>query len=136
MLAVSENKYLEPSGLAGMFGPIQLFRQKREGAIVRNITWNMPYMSSGEREEHGSKEEMAAYNRIGADLLKNKQTVKGFSVTIFVRVLTFRESGVNSENKELNLHTLYTKHNRESWSGFGDICRLLFLKKRQKPWKG
>lgn len=47
------------------------------------------------------KDEMAAYNRIGADLLKNemknKQTVKRFSVTIFVRVLTYRESGVNSE---------------------------------------
>ncbi|MCY7827434.1 D-serine ammonia-lyase [Bacillus spizizenii] len=73
MLAVSESKYLEPSALAGMFGPIQLLsteegrrysrKHKLEHAV--HVVW-------GTGGSMVPKEEMVAYNRIGADLLKNE----------------------------------------------------------------
>lgn len=51
MLAASESKYLEPLLLPACSDRFSSFRLKKEDAIVRNIRWNMPYMSSGEREE-------------------------------------------------------------------------------------
>ncbi|MBY4604474.1 D-serine ammonia-lyase [Bacillus sp. SPARC3] len=73
MQAVSEKKYLEPSALAGMFGPVQLFSteegrsfsQKHNMEHAVHVVW-------GTGGSMVPKEEMAAYNRIGADLLKNE----------------------------------------------------------------
>lgn len=73
MLAVSENQYLEPSALAGMFGPIQLFSteegrrcmQKHHMEHAVHVVW-------GTGGSMVPQEEMAGYNRIGADLLKNE----------------------------------------------------------------
>ncbi|ADP32969.1 serine dehydratase [Bacillus atrophaeus] len=40
MLADSENKYLEPSALAGMFGPVQLFTTEEGSVIFKTINCN------------------------------------------------------------------------------------------------
>ncbi|MGF7532709.1 D-serine ammonia-lyase [Bacillus mexicanus] len=73
MLAVTENQYLEPSALAGMFGPVQLFsteegrryRQKYEMEHAVHVVW-------GTGGSMVPQEEMAAFNQIGAGLLKNE----------------------------------------------------------------
>ncbi|NTU25211.1 D-serine ammonia-lyase [Bacillus tequilensis] len=73
MLAVSENQYLEPSALAGMFGPVQLFSTEEGRRCIRkhhmehaiHVVW-------GTGGSMVPPEEMAAYHRIGADLLENE----------------------------------------------------------------
>lgn len=40
------------------------------------------------------------------------------------------------KNKELNLHTLYTKHNRESWSGFGGHLSIAVSEEEAKAVEG
>ncbi|MCY7783186.1 MULTISPECIES: D-serine ammonia-lyase [unclassified Bacillus (in: firmicutes)] len=73
MLAVSENKYLEPSALAGMFGPVQLFSTEEGRRFSQK--YNMKHAVHVVWGTGGSmvpKEEMAAYNRIGAGLLENE----------------------------------------------------------------
>ncbi|MBD5027383.1 type I pantothenate kinase, partial [Xanthomonas citri pv. citri] len=40
------------------------------------------------------------------------------------------------KNKELNLHTLYTQHNRESWSGFGGHLSIAVSEEEAKAVEG
>ncbi|MEC1749921.1 D-serine ammonia-lyase [Bacillus mojavensis] len=75
LLALSENKHLEPSALAGMFGPVQLFlaetgKHYMSENDLRHSMKNAVHVVWGTGGSMVPKEEMAAYNRIGADLLK------------------------------------------------------------------
>lgn len=77
LLALSENKHLEPSALAGMFGPVQLFlsdtgKHDMSENDLRHSMKNAVHVVWGTGGSMVPKEEMAAYNRIGADLLKGK----------------------------------------------------------------
>ncbi|MEC1661893.1 D-serine ammonia-lyase [Bacillus halotolerans] len=74
LLALSENKHLEPSALAGMFGPVQLFlsetgKYDMSENDLRHSMKNAVHVVWGTGGSMVPKEEMAAYNRIGADLL-------------------------------------------------------------------
>lgn len=78
MLADSENKYLEPSALAGMFGPVQLFTTEEgkrylQANQLQSKMKNAVHIIWGTGGSMVPRGEMETYHRIGSALINSKK---------------------------------------------------------------
>ncbi|ATO28395.1 hypothetical protein RA13_10450 [Bacillus atrophaeus] len=78
MLADFENKYLEPSALAGMFGPVQLFTTEEgkrylQDNQLQSKMKNAVHIIWGTGRSMVPRGEMETYHRIGSALINSKK---------------------------------------------------------------
>ncbi|MBJ7896824.1 hypothetical protein JEM62_13040 [Bacillus atrophaeus] len=78
MLADFENKYLEPSALAGMFGPVQLFTTEEgkrylQDNQLQSKMKNAVHIIWGTGGSMVPRGEMEPYHRIGSALINSKK---------------------------------------------------------------